>query len=70
MHPVLFRFGALLIPSYGALAAAGVLVALLLAQRTARTAGVNPAHVWNVCVIALFTALLGSRLLLVARQLA
>lgn len=64
MHPVLFTLGALLIPSYGALAAAGVLVALVLAQRTARTAGVSPAHVWNVCVIALFTALLGSRLLL------
>jgi phosphatidylglycerol:prolipoprotein diacylglycerol transferase len=26
---------------------------------------VNPAQVWNVCVIALFTALVGSRLLLV-----
>lgn len=48
------------------MAAVGVLVALVLAQRTARTAGVSPAQVWNVCVIALFTALLGSRLLLVA----
>jgi phosphatidylglycerol:prolipoprotein diacylglycerol transferase len=66
VHPVLFKLGALLIPSYGALAAAGVLVALVLAQRTARTAGVNPAQVWNVCVIALFTALVGSRILLVA----
>jgi phosphatidylglycerol---prolipoprotein diacylglyceryl transferase len=65
VHPVLFQFGALFIPSYGALAATGVLAALLLAQRTARTAGVNPAHVWNVCVIALFTALVGSRLLLI-----
>lgn len=66
MHPVLFKLGSLLIPSYGALAAAGVLVALVLAQRTARTAGASPAQVWNVCVIALFTGLLGSRILLVA----
>ena len=66
MHPVLFTFGALWIPSYGALAAAGVLVALVLAQRTARSAGVSPASVWNVCVIALFSALVGSRLLLLA----
>ncbi len=66
MHPVLFRFGAFQIPSYGALAAAGVLAALLLAQRTARTAGVSPAQIWNVCVIALFTALFGSRVLLAA----
>ena len=55
----------MLIPSYGALAAAGVLAALLLAQRTARRAGVSPAEVWNVCVIALFSALVGSRLVLV-----
>lgn len=66
MHPVLIHFGALLIPSYGALAAAGVLSALFLAQRTARMAGVSPAQVWNVCVIALFAALVGSRLVLVA----
>ena len=66
MHPVLFTIGALLIPSYGALAASGVLLALLLAQRTARTAGMAPAQVWNVCVLALFVALVGSRLVLVA----
>jgi phosphatidylglycerol:prolipoprotein diacylglycerol transferase len=66
VHPVLVSFGALLIPSYGALAAAGVLTALLLAQQTARTAGVNPAQIWNVCVIALFAALTGSRILLAA----
>ncbi len=66
MHPVLISFGSLFIPSYGAMAAAGVLVALMLAQRTARTAGVSPAHAWNVCVVALFSALVGSRLLLVA----
>ena len=66
VHPVLFTIGALLIPSYGALAAAGVLVSLVLAQRTARVAGVSPQQIWNVCVLALFTALVGSRLLLVA----
>jgi phosphatidylglycerol---prolipoprotein diacylglyceryl transferase len=66
VHPVLFSFGAFSIPSYGALAAAAVLVALVLAQRTARAAGADPSQVWNVCVIALFTALVGSRLLLLA----
>lgn len=65
MHPVLFKIGALLIPSYGALAAIGVLLALFFAQRTARTVGVAPHHVWNVSVLALFAALVGSRLLLV-----
>jgi phosphatidylglycerol:prolipoprotein diacylglycerol transferase len=48
------------------MAAAGILLALPLAQRTARIAGVVPGHLWNLFVIALFTALIGSRLLLVA----
>lgn len=54
-----------MIPSYGALAALGVVLALLLAQRTAVVAGLNPSHLWNLCVIALFAALVGSRLFLV-----
>ena len=47
------------------MAAAGVLLALVVAQRTARTAGISPHHIWNLCVLALFGALVGSRLLLV-----
>ena len=66
MHPVVFHIGALYIPSYGALAAAGVLLALLLTQRTARLAGVSPARLWNASVVALLGALVSSRLLLVA----
>src|SRR6185437_2345700 len=66
VHPVLFHIGVLLVPSYGAMAAVGLLLALVLAQRTARSVGVAPQHVWNLCVIGLFAALLGSRLLLIA----
>jgi phosphatidylglycerol:prolipoprotein diacylglycerol transferase len=65
MHPVLFHIGAVLIPSYGASAAVGVLLALLLAQRTARTARLNPAQVWNLCILSLFAALVCQRLMLV-----
>lgn len=43
----------------------GVLLALFLAQRTARIAGLNAAQVWNLCVFALFAALVAQRLLLV-----
>jgi phosphatidylglycerol---prolipoprotein diacylglyceryl transferase len=56
----------MLIPSYGAMAAVGVLLALFLAQHTARVAGVNTGQVWNLCVVSLFAALLAQRLLLVA----
>jgi phosphatidylglycerol:prolipoprotein diacylglycerol transferase len=69
VHPVLFHIGAILIPSYGALAAVGVLLALFLAQRTARIAGLNPGHVWNLCVVSLFSALVAQRLLLVVINL-
>jgi phosphatidylglycerol:prolipoprotein diacylglycerol transferase len=48
------------------MAALGVLLALFLAQRTARIVGVDAGHVWNLCVVALFAALAGQRLLLVA----
>ncbi len=66
MYPVLIHIGPVLIPSYGAMAALGVLLALTVALRTARIAPVNPNHLWNLCIVALFTAILGSRLLLVA----
>jgi phosphatidylglycerol---prolipoprotein diacylglyceryl transferase len=66
VHPVLFHIGSFLIPSYGAFSALGVLVALFLAQRTARIAGINTTQIWNLSVIALFAALAGQRLLLIA----
>jgi phosphatidylglycerol:prolipoprotein diacylglycerol transferase len=65
VHPVLFHIGAFLVPSYGVLTAAGVLLALFLAQRTARIVSIDPGQVWNLCVVSLFAALAGERLLLV-----
>ncbi len=65
MHPILFHIGPVLIPAYGAMAALGVLLALGLAQRTAHMAGVQPHQMWNLCIVALFTAIAGSRLVLV-----
>jgi len=66
VHPVLFHVGSIVIPAYGALAALGVLLALFLGLRTARIAGLDPNQFWNLCIVALFAAVAGSRLLLVA----
>jgi len=66
VHPVLFHLGAIVIPSYGAATAVGVLLGLFLAERTARDHQLNAAYVWNLCVLSLFAALVASRLLLVA----
>ena len=69
VHPVLFHIGAILIPSYGAVSALGVLLALVLAQRTARIVSLNAGQVWNLCILSLFAALVTQRLLLVAINL-
>jgi phosphatidylglycerol---prolipoprotein diacylglyceryl transferase len=66
VHPVLFHIGAVYIPSYGAIAAVGVLLALLLAQRLARIVGISPQHLWNLSILALCAALVAARLLLIA----
>jgi phosphatidylglycerol---prolipoprotein diacylglyceryl transferase len=65
VHPVLFHIGPLVIPSYGATAALGVLLALMLALHTARKLQIDSNKTWNLCILMLFTALVGSRLLLV-----
>ena len=66
MYPVLFHLGPMVVPSYGVMAALGVLLALALLLRTARLAGLNPNPLWNLSIVALFAALVGSRLVLLA----
>ena len=66
MYPVLFHAGPIVVPSYGVMAALGVLLALALLLRTARLANLNPNLLWNLCIVALFAALVGSRILLLA----
>jgi phosphatidylglycerol:prolipoprotein diacylglycerol transferase len=66
VHPVLFHIGSIVVPSYGAITALGVLVALVLAQRTAQLVGIDAGKVWNLCILSLFAALVAARLLLVA----
>jgi phosphatidylglycerol:prolipoprotein diacylglycerol transferase len=57
------------VPSYGAAVALGVLLALWLAQMTARRVGLDPRHAWNMVVLAVFAALVTSRLVLVVMNL-
>lgn len=65
MHPVLFHIGSVLIPSYGAIGALGVLAALFLALRTAKLAAVDAAQIWNLAILSVFAALIGQRLTLI-----
>lgn len=65
MHPYLLHSGHLLLPTFGVLAAIGLMAALTLSLRTAATVGLNPDKLWNAGLFTLLSAFALSRLLLV-----
>jgi phosphatidylglycerol---prolipoprotein diacylglyceryl transferase len=69
MHPYLFHSGHLLLPTFGVLAAIGLMAALTLSLRTAATAGIIPDKLWNAGLFTLLSAFALSRLLLIAANL-
>ena len=69
MHPILFHFGRLAIPTAGVLTACGLLAGLQIACLLARRSGVAPDRVWNLCLTALLTYFLGERMLVIAFNL-
>lgn len=66
MYPRLAQFGPLAIPTYGAFAALAIIAALVSLSPLARRLQLNPGKLWNLALIAILTALIGSRLLVVA----
>jgi phosphatidylglycerol:prolipoprotein diacylglycerol transferase len=69
MHPSLLHLGFLTIPTFGLLAALGLMFALGLSLRTASMAGLNPDRLWNAGLFMILAAFVLSRLLLVATNL-
>ncbi len=67
MHPRLFHFGSVIVPTYGAIAALGLVLALLFSLRCARYAGVAPDNLWNLGLFTAFGTLLLSRAVLIAQ---
>lgn len=65
LYPRLFYFGHLAIPTYGVFTAIALIAALVLSLQTAKRLALDPNKVWNLGLFAIFTALLGSRLLLI-----
>jgi phosphatidylglycerol:prolipoprotein diacylglycerol transferase len=63
VHPNLFQFGRIVLPTYGFLVALGTVIALLVCMRTARLLQLDTDKVWNLAIIATLIALAGSRLL-------
>lgn len=67
MYPHLAQIGPVTIPTYGAVAALGLVLAILLAARCARLLGIREDAVWNLCLISAVGTLLVSRLVIVAQ---
>jgi phosphatidylglycerol:prolipoprotein diacylglycerol transferase len=65
VYPTLFHLGHLTLPTFGALAALGLIAALLLSERTARLANISPQKLWDAGIFAVIAAFLLSRLLFI-----
>lgn len=70
VHPNLLHLGHLTLPTFGVLAAAGLMLALAVSQRTARLIGIDPEQLWDAGLFAVLAAFLCSRLLLVVEHFA
>jgi phosphatidylglycerol---prolipoprotein diacylglyceryl transferase len=68
VHPIFFHIGPLAFPAFGLLAGLGLMLALLLSQRTAALARVNPAKLWDAGLFAIIAAYVFSRALLLAEH--
>jgi phosphatidylglycerol:prolipoprotein diacylglycerol transferase len=66
VYPRLFQLGPISVPAYGVFAALALVAGLLLAMRTAVRLRISPDAIWNFGLIAIFSAVLGSRVLLIA----
>lgn len=65
MYPCILHSGHLFLPTFGVLAALGLMAGLTLSLRTARMMGLPADAVWNAGLFALIAAFVLSRLLLV-----
>jgi phosphatidylglycerol---prolipoprotein diacylglyceryl transferase len=69
VHPYLLHSGHLLLPTFGVLAALGLMAALTLSLRTATIVGLSPDRLWDAGLFTLLSAFILSRFLLIATNL-
>ena len=70
MHPYLFHHGHLYLPTFGALAAVGLMLALALSEKTARLRHLPAETLWNAGIFAVLAAFVLSRILLLVEHFA
>ncbi len=68
MLPILLHFGRFSLPTYGFLAAVGLLVGLAISVRYAARHGMDPDKTWNLGILAILAGIIGAKLLLVVND--
>ena len=68
VFPVLLHFGRFSLPTYGFLAAVGLLVGLALSVRYAVRNGMDADRTWNLGILAILAGIIGAKLLLIANN--
>jgi len=69
VHPVLFRIGSYEVASYGVLLTLAFAIGIWVARRRAIARGLDGERILDVCMVILFTSILGARLLWVFTHL-
>ena len=68
MLPILLHFGRFSLPTYGFMAALGLLVGLAVSVRYARHHDMDPDKAWNLGVLAILAGIIGAKVLLVVND--
>jgi phosphatidylglycerol---prolipoprotein diacylglyceryl transferase len=68
VHPRLFQFGHLVVPTYGVVLALGIIASLLVCLHTARVLELDKDKVWNLALLSIVVTLAGAKLLAIAVQ--
>ena len=65
MFPRLLHLGSFNLPTYGVMAALGLVFGLLLIVKLGREQGIDPDKLWNLGIVAILSGVLGSKLLMI-----
>jgi phosphatidylglycerol:prolipoprotein diacylglycerol transferase len=65
VHPYLFHIGSYQQPTYGVMAALGLIVGLSVVFRLSRQQGLDPDKMWNLGMIAILSGIVGAKILLI-----
>jgi phosphatidylglycerol---prolipoprotein diacylglyceryl transferase len=65
VHPYLFHIGRYFQPTYGVMAALGLVVGLWVVFRLARQQGLDPDKMWNLGALAILSGIVGAKLLMI-----